>query len=287
MHENAEALAPQPDANVVPDSAQPDGAEQKPANEADPSSAAPVKASENLEPEAKGIQRRFDELTRLRRDAERDRDHWRDLAMREKPQAAPKEPDPQAAKPKTLADFNFDESEHSRYLIAESGKAAAAQARAEFKAEQEREAEQRRVATYVTRVKEFAKDKPDYQQIAESAPISDEVVKVILGLETGPELAYYLGQPANYGIATELSRLPTPLAAYELGQIAANLKYEREKANGAKKLVSGAPPPNPRIEGSEPAITVKASDPASDGLPGDQWLELRNKELRKGRKRSP
>jgi hypothetical protein len=272
MSTTPEALAPQ-DADVSAAPAQPDGAEPESANEAAPSAAATAKPSDSLEPEAKGVQRRFDELTRYRREAERDRDYWRELATRQ----APKAPEPVAPpqEVKTLADFQFDEGKHQSYLMQQAARSATEAAKAELKADQDRQAKERRAATYVQRVREFAKDKPDYQEVASHAPISDSVADIIITLETGPELAYYLGN--NPDVASQISNLPNAVAAYELGTIAARLKFERETASKAKNLVSAAPPPSPTIgAGGGSATAPKVDSPDSDSLSDAEWTRRRN-----------
>lgn len=273
MSTTPEALAPQLDADVSAAPAQPDGAAPESANEAAPSAAATAKPSDTLEPEAKGVQRRFDELTRYRREAERDRDYWREQATRNT--APPKAPEPEPQATKTLADFQFDEGKHTAYLMQLSARTATEAAKAELKAEQEQQAKQRRVETYVQRVREFAKDKPDYHDVASHAPISESVADMVVTLETGPELAYYLGN--NPDIASQISALPNTVAAYELGTIAARLKYERETVQKAKNLVSAAPSPAPTIgAGGGPATAPKVDSPDSDTLSDAEWTRRRN-----------
>lgn len=264
MSQTAEALAPQPDAPVVPAITQPDGAELETGNEAAPSPAAKVNESDSTEPEAKWVQKRIDELTKLRheadrreREASRDRDHWRELATRQQPKPEP--PKPEVPKAKTLADFNFDEAAHQEYVLSRVSETATQAAKRELQAENARAEKQRLAETYVSRVREFAKAHPDYKEVAEYAPIGDHVAEVIMGLEDGPDVAYYLGQ--NPEMATEISRLPQAHAAYELGQIAARLEFERDKAAQAKALLSKAPPPAPKIEGGLDAEIEK--NPAS------------------------
>jgi hypothetical protein len=282
MSTTQEALAPQIDANVSSPDAQPDGAEQKAENEAESSPAVARKTSETIEPETNRLNERFSELTRLRRDAERDRDHWRDLAIRNQ-SPKPVEPTPPLAeKVKTLADFNFDEAQHQAYVSQSAAKAATEAAKRELRAEQEAQRKQREVAEYAGRVKDFAKDKPDFNEVANYAPISDQVAEMVIRSEQGPELAYHLGK--NPDIATSLSALPQSLAAYELGMLAARLKYDRETASKAKASLSQAPPPEPRIQGADPGKSVKASDPDSDKALSDaEWVRQREREVRKKR----
>jgi len=252
MSTTPEALAPQIDADVSSPSAQPDGAESKTENEAAPSPAATQsKTSETIEPETNRLNERFAELTRLRRDAERDRDHWRDLAIREKQRPVEVPPTPMAEKVKTLADFNFDESQHQAYISQNAAKAATEAAKRELRAEQDRERKQRELSEYVKRVKDFAKDKPDFNDVTRDAPLSEHLGDAVIRSEQGPELAYYLGKPENYDVAANLNALPPTVAAYELGALAERLKYERAAAAKAKTSLSKAPPPVPKIEGSD------------------------------------
>jgi len=280
MSETQEALAPQ-DAPVSPPDAQPDGAEPKAENAADPSPAAASKTSETIEPETNRLNERFAELTRLRRDAERDRDHWRDLAIRHqspKP-AEPAAPPLQVDKPKTLADFNFDEGQHQAYLFQQSAKAATEAAKRELRAEQEAQRKQRELSEYATRVRDFAKDKPDFNEVANYAPISDQVAEMVIRAEQGPEIAYHLGK--NPDVATSLSALPPSVAAFELGMLAAKLKYDREQVSKAKTVLSQAPPPAPRIEGAgEGGLKAKPDDPESDkSLSDAEWTRRRNAQI--------
>lgn len=285
MSVTQEALAPQLDANVSSDSTQPDGPAKKPENEAAPSPAVASKTSDTTEPEVNRLNERFAELTRLRRDAERreeraaaEAERWRQMY-----ESTTKKPEPLAEKVKTLADFNFDEAQHHAYTVQQAAKAATEAAKRELKAEQEAMQKQRALAEYASRVKDFAKDKPDFNEVANYAPISDQIAEMVIRAEQGPEIAYHLGK--NPDVATSLSALPPSVAAYELGMLAARLKYDREQAVKAKTLLSQAPPPAPKIEAASASVTLRSTDPEAEKLSGDEWAKLRNKEL--ARKRKP
>jgi hypothetical protein len=203
--------------------------------------------------------------------------------MREKPKPAEVTP-PLAEKVKTLADFNFDEAQHQAYVVQNAAKAATEAAKRELRAEQEAQRKQSELAQYTTRVKEFAKDKPDFNEVANYAPISDQIAEMVIRAEQGPEIAYHLGK--NPDIATSLSALPPSVAAYELGMLAAQLKYGREAASKAKALLSTAPPPAPSIAGSgDPGTgTVKPDDPSSDNLSDEEWNRRRKKQIERRNK---
>lgn len=286
----AEALAPQPDAHASPDAAPPNGGASQTESAADPSSAAAVKPSDNQKGDP--FQSRIDELTRLRHDerrsreqAERDRDHWRELVLRNQRESAPA-PQPQApSAAKTLADFNFDEGAFRAYEREEISRLASEAAKKELMTAQEAQAKQRRDADFVARAKEFAKGKSDFREVAYNAPISDAVAETIKGIEQGPELAYYLGKEANAEVAHRLNSFPPNVAAYELGLLAARLKYEREAAAAAAKKVSAAPPPEPTIDGSDPGASVDPTSADSDKLSDAEWQRRREKQIQKQRKR--
>jgi hypothetical protein len=76
--------------------------------------------------------------------------------------------------------------------------------------------------------------------------------------ENGPELAYHLGK--NKDIALSLSDLPRDVAAFELGRIDAKLSAERATkkaaldAAKAAKAVTTAPPPAPKLDGSNAQV---------------------------------
>jgi hypothetical protein len=282
MDQTTEALAPQIDANVSSAPSQPDGVEKEPENAADPSSAAAKKTSETIEPETSRLSERFSELTRYRRDAERDRDHWRELAMRNQKPAEVQQ-SPLAEKVKTLADFNFDEAQHQAYISQSAAKAATEAAKRELRAEQDTQRKQRELSEYVGRVKDFAKDKPDFNEVANYAPISDQIAEMVVRSEQGPEIAYHLGK--NPDIAQSLSALPPQVAAYELGMLAAQLKFDRATASKAKALLSQAPPPEPKIAGSgDPGGNFRPDDPESDKLSDAEWARRREKQVEKRRK---
>lgn len=225
--------------------------------------------------EPKGVGKRIDELTRLRRDAERDRDHWRELAMRQ--QTPPQQQQtPQDDKPKSLKDFNYDERAYQDHLYGEARKhaeKAAREAGERWKAEQEAVA---RRAKFDERVAQFAKSVEDYSEVVtDSTPVSEGMADFLLDSDEAGALMYYLGN--NPDEARKLYSLSPAKAGRELTKLEERLVAERKKA--AEKPVSQAPPPPPKIEASTPSAGLKSTDPAAAELPGDQWRKLRDKEL--------
>lgn len=260
-----------PDANVAPE----------PETVADPSPAVDETNEQPAKP--KGVQVRLDELTRLRRDAERDRDYWRELALRnQSPQPKADSPKPDD-KPKTLADFEYDEAKFQAYIFDQAERRSAEAARRELKEAQERETRTRRDQSFASKAIEFAKTVEDYDEVVRnpSLPITPQMAEAIKDSDDGPALAYHLGK--NPDIAEKIAQLPPIAAARELGKIEARLAQERERAKEARPAVSNAPPPPPKVEGVEPAVNIRPDDPESDKLPMNDWLAKRNKQIAKRR----
>jgi hypothetical protein len=234
---------PAPDANANPEAG----------SEAAPSPA--VKPADNDVTEK--VRSRIDELTRYRREAERERDYFRSEVERLRTQPPPKPAEP-AAQAKTLADFNYDEADYQAYLREEVAKTTRETLAKELQTQREQEDTARRRRTFKQREAEFAKETPDYREIAYHAPITDEVAQLVTELESGPHLAYFLGK--NPEVAAAISELPLRIAAVELGRIDARLTAEREKAK-ATPPVSKAPPPPAKLEGSgDPKVEKDPSE---------------------------
>lgn len=226
--------------------------------------------------EPKGVGKRIDELTRLRRDAERERDHWREMAMRQ--QQAPQPQRQEAEQPKTFKDFGYDDKAYQDYLYGEARKhaeKAAKEAGERWKAEQE--AVQRR-AKFDERVTQFAKTVEDFDAVVtKDTPISEGMADFLLDSEEAGAIQYYLGN--NPEEARKLFYLSPAKAGAALAKLEDRLVAERKKA--AEKPVSKAPPPAPKIEAAEASLHISASSPDSDKLDMNTWLKRREKELSK------
>lgn len=227
-----------PDANAVPETAK-----------ADPSPAAVDTSEKPVRKDA--VQERIDKLTWRLRQTERERDYERELRLTslQKPEAQPK---PAEAKQslKKLADFEYDEEKYAEYV------ADVAADRASRKLEESRttkESERTRkdqIAKFKELESKFKTEIDDYEDVAHYARIDDHVANLVVAMDDGPRIAYYLGK--NPDAAARLNSLPDNLAAIELGRIDQKLAFEREQAKA--KPVSKAPPPPPKIDATEPAV---------------------------------
>lgn len=267
MPEENQGIAPAVAAPIPTPAAVPDGTQPG----AGGATSAPAVTDPNAAPRTDGVQKRIDELTRQRYDAERERDYWRtQVQTSRQPEPTPATPQ----QPKTLADFEYDEAKFQAYLFETASSRAVSAVEKKFREQQEHETKQRRVNEFRAREAKFAETVPDYRDVAHGAvSITTEMAEVIAESEDGPALAYYLGK--NPQIADHIAQLSPYSAARELGRIEAKLAAEREKAKTATPVVSQAPEPPPKIEATEPAVTKDPEDMTDAEF--SKWFRKRRK----------
>jgi hypothetical protein len=226
------------------------------------------------------VQKRIDELTRKRYEAQRDAEYWREQAQRaQRQEQAPAKPPEAQAAGKKLADFGYDEAQYQDYLFEQARTHAVKAAREELTREQQTTQAQRRASEFAEFEAEFAKDVPDYFEVTRGKlRVTNEVADVILSSgKQGPALANYLG--LNPGIASKINQLPLPQAAMELGRISAKLSEKPKPL-----AISGAPPPAPRLENAgNPVVSARPDTAESDKLSDAEWTARRNKQVAKQR----
>lgn len=230
-----------------------------------------TEAEDTEDKKSDGVTARIDELTRLRRQAERDAEYWRNQAMKKEPEPEVKaEPEPV----KTLADFDYDEGAYQQHLFAKARAEAVEEAKRVLQSEQSQQTTAKKIAEFRNREADFSKDVEDYIDVVTnpSLPISQEMADVAMEMENGPEVLYYLGK--NPAIADEISRLSPLSAARELGRIEAKLL---DKKSGEK--VSKAPAPTPKLKAVEASMKVSPDTADSDKLSTKDWMKMRNKQI--------
>lgn len=215
-------------------------------------------------PPEEPVQKRIDKLTWQARQAERDRDYWRQQAQGQppaKPEAA--EPEKPLARPK-LEQFNFDEVAYEEALDKYYDAKAESVVEAKLQKREDEKVQRERAKTWEKRETDFRSKTPDYEDVAydQSVPINAIMAKLIRESDIGPEVAYFLGK--NKEIAGGIHELDAVSAAREIGKIEARLAtpVPPPAPAPAPKPVSKAPPPPPKIEATEPAITKSWNDPS-------------------------
>jgi len=172
----------------------------------------------------RGVQKRLDELTRLRYEAERradqerqERIEWQKRAMGEQ------KPIVQATKP-TVEQYGTYE-DFMEALSDWKVEQRLASERAEREQQAQRETTAKKAMTYQERVQKAISKYEDYEQIAHGnhwTPTPD-MRDAILESEMGPDLAYYLGN--NPDEAIRISGLSPAAQNRELGKLEVKLSH--------------------------------------------------------------
>lgn len=247
------AGTPAPDANVSPDPAPTETVAVETGNVADSSPAA-SNAGDELSKPLEDLKLRVNKVTRNWRETERERDYWREQALKAQP-AEPAKPEAPAKIP-ALADFEYDESKYQAALLQYTESVAERKARDVLETERQRQADEQRVQTWKQRVEEFAKSKPDFEErVADpSLPITQALAQLIQSSDIGPELAYHLA--SNRDVLDSLVSKSGDAMALAVGKLEGRLIAIKELAArpAPKPQISQAPPPPPKLDPSEPAV---------------------------------
>jgi hypothetical protein len=260
-----EAPLPQPDAggasSVAP--SQDTNADQPAAGDepATPADTGDAETDPNDKPKRKPwFEKRIDELTAHRREAEREAAYWRGLAEgstrgKETPaepdraEAAPdpqQAPNPQDTKRYPLGEFD---PRYAADLAKHELRLEVAQAQARQRSSAERAAAEAAAREFAAKAREAEARYPDFRDkvatLGRSVP--DALANAIA--DAGPDVAYHIA--SNPEEARRLIGLPLHRAALELGRIDARLTEQRKTRN-----TTAAPPPAPTVS---PTSSVPAS----------------------------
>jgi len=199
------------------------------------------------------VQTRMDELTkfgrteeRARREAERDRDYWRDLATKEKSEV---KPEPVKLEVKTLEDFDYDETAYQSYIFDTARSQAVEAAKHALQEDKTNNDTQARQKAFQAKEEKYSKVMPDYMEVTrdQNVTLTKEMVEIAASSDKGPELLYHLAK--NPDISASIARLSPLDAAREMGRI------EATKLTKETNVTSKAPPPAKTIKGGDPVIS--------------------------------
>jgi hypothetical protein len=201
-----------------------------------------------------GVHQRIDELTkekhdarRAAEDAQRERDHWREQALRAqqpKEQAQPAQA-AETGEP-TLESCDFDPVEFQRRWYQYQ--------RTQEKQQEATQAQQRK---FTEREAAFRAEHPDYDAVARNPalPITQQVAEIILETDDPPAVAYYLGQ--NPEEAAAIAQMTPHQIGRAIGRIEAKLSAPTPASEAPRqpepKTVTKAPAPVTTLSGS-PAV---------------------------------
>jgi len=240
----------------VPEAEQPEA----PAPEAE----SPPPQKETVPPsEEDHVRKRIDKIVWQREEARREAEHWKRLANQQKPVEEKPVEDP--TKPRADQFQSFEEYTEALTEWKVESRLKKAQEDYQSRSQQERflSAKQQ----FDERAEKVREQYPDYDELFESAAISEAMAPTILESEQGPELAMYLAK--NPEVARKIYRLGPTQAARELGKIEAKL----DDLLQPKTVTDAKPPLKP----------VKPKGDAPDGLDDDldikTWMKRRNKQV--------
>lgn len=192
-------------------------------------------------------EKRFDELTAKRYDAEREAAYWRGIAE------ATKQPEPAVARqegpPREDQFESFEDFEQARIDYAVEQRLRQAEAA---------KAQQAVLQTYEERAARLKEAKPDYDSVVNNPAlrITPMMADVIRESDVGPEVAYHLG--TNPQEAARIASLPHHRQAVELGKLEVKLSAP---AQAPKAPNRNPPPPPPQpVAGLSAGLTKDPND---------------------------
>lgn len=186
----------------------------------------------------RGVQPRIDELTRARREAERNAEYWKQIATGQAQTSAP------AAPQKPTQDQFKDFSEFVEALTDwKSERAAEKIVNARSEQDTARRSADDAAKTYYTRATEFAKTTPDFAEVVGAAdvPLSRHVEESLTDSEFGPQLAYEFAKHPE--LLHKLNGMTPRAADREIGRIEASFVPKTAATPEVTKRVSQAPTP--------------------------------------------
>lgn len=193
----------------------------------------------------KTAQDRINELTRKAREAEREREYWREAALNgpkaPTQRAAPEQPREAAPHPD---DFKYGDADPN-YLVALAKHEAKREIRQEFEAREQSSRLSASLSTFDEKVAElFPAGEPEGLAALRSLPaIRSEITDVIFTSDKGPLIAEHLGD--NPSALRRLEGLPAHLVGFELAKI--------------EQALSAPPPPNRVTKAPDPAPKPRGS----------------------------
>lgn len=242
--------------------AQQDAPAQQPETEVedtdlDASESSTEETAEDAPRKSKGVQKRIDELTANWRNTERDRDHWRELALKGLvPQEQPK-PVPQAAPAVNVADdprptldsVDYDQEAFTEKLAEWKYRQLRREEQSAAAREREQEARSSKVKTFADKVQEYEAQNPGAAAAIHdpTLPLPAHVAEFVVESAVGVKVAHHLA--TNRDLAANIASLPLHRALAELGKLEA--RFESAPTPPVRKPTN-APAPAPTLGGAAP-----------------------------------
>lgn len=208
------------------------------------------------QPRKHTAQERIDEITKARREAEREAEFWKNKALQVQVQKPAETPTPVIARP-MLSQFATTE-DYEDALFAWNDKVN--EAKHSVRAQQESEVRAER--DYNERVQKIKQEYPDYDDVVNSAPVFTPIMRQAIydyDSDNGAVLAYNLALPENRDTAIRIGKLSPVKQLVELGKFEAQTilaKQANKKTN--------APPPIKPLGSTAGGEVIKDTSKMSD-----------------------
>lgn len=211
-----------------------------------------------------GVQKRFDELTKARRSAEREAEYWKGIAS----QKAHDDKEP------TADQFeNYDA--YIKALATHAAKAAVSSAATATASQHVRTAED---SIWASKLAETQSQIPDYQAIvgASDQEVAPHVVEAIRAAELGPALVYHLAK--NPELAVRLNGLSPARAAIELGRIEATLEAPPREVETPREIEVPAKPASNAPDPIKPIAAPRNTTVSLENADMTDYIAARRKQ---------
>lgn len=212
------------------------------------------------------INKRIDELTRKRYEAERDAAYWKGMAEASKKIEAPKETKPSAENVKPVLD---DFSTYNEYVDSLSQYNAGLKIQEEKKKEKKEKDDQAKKEKLIelgkkaTAIIELGRKKyADYDIVVNPyVPLTNDVVEMIISSENPEDIAYYISKDIK--LANHLASLPALKIGAEIAKIDAQFT-SKNKTSG----LTTAPKPIQTLDSFS-----GSTEPAMEDMDIDTWMK--------------
>ena len=222
------------------------------------------------------VQKRIDEITRARRQAEQDAEYWRKVATGEIRQSVAPAPVQEALPPGLAPKPRLDDFEDYDQYTEALGEWAAEKtlAKREFAEQQKKanEAKQAVAKTYQERVEVARTKYPDWDEVVAVNDVNllNSTIDAIVESEQGPDISYHL--LTNPSEAARIKGLSPIQQIKEIARLEAKFS---SAPTAPVKRVSQAPTPINALGGSDKGIMD------IDKLDGDEWAKAERERVRK------
>jgi len=204
-------------------------------------------------------QEAIDRITRKRREAEREAEYWRNKAL----QPPVVEPKPVPTGRPTVSQFETTEAYEDALMQWHDSKRVAEKNLAERRRSQEQA-----FSRFDEKAEAERAEHDDYDDVVKAPVFTDTMKAVLLTIENGPGLAYYLG--SNTKEANRIAKLPPEQQSYEIGKLETQYLIAKKT-----RKVPGAPDPLTPV-GSTSGISKIDESKLSD----DEWYRLEQQKLK-------